>query len=116
MKDKDYDKLITKLETFKDTYSMISYMLTLDYEKKVHSIIAVVGSMADEKQLKQLKIFFNTLRKDMEVYKTKRERELMYTNVYNSIFDVVDKGDGTFDIGVDHDKIHAFLVDRYDLA
>lgn len=116
MKDNQFNKLITKLESFTETYDMIRYILTLDYEKKVHSLLAVVGAMADEKQLQQLKIFATTIKKDMEVYTIKKEKELIYFNIYNSVFDVIDKGDGTFDIGIEHDKIHKFIVDRFDLA
>ena len=112
-----HNALIKQLEDYDNYGDMIEAILKMDDESKLFCIAASAYSiMQEDKSKEQMKLFMNIISHDLNVYKSKKEKMQWYKAIYNRIFTVEEVvEDESYNIGVDHDKIHNFLVDRLDL-
>ena len=112
----EHEQLIKDLEAYPTYGDMIDAILKMDEERKFLCIGAVAYStMKEEIDKKQMMLFIQVIHKDLNLFKNVKQRYKQYKIVYDRVFTVISADDETFDIGVDHDKIHEFLVDRLDL-
>ena len=112
----EHEQLIKDLEAYPTYGDMIDAILQMDEERKFLCIGAVAYStMTEEIDKEQIKLFIKIVAQDIDFLKSKKKKLQLYKAVYDKTFTVISADDDTFDIGVDHDKIHEFLVDRLDL-
>ena len=112
----EHEQLLKDLEVYPTYGDMIYAILKMDEERKFLCIGAVAYStMTKQKDKEQMMLFIKLIHKDLNIFKDKKERMNYYKMVYDKTFIVKEADDDTFDIGVDHDNIHTFLVDRLDL-
>ena len=113
----EQDQLLKQLEDYPTYGEMIDAILKMDEERKFVCMASVAyATMREEKDKKQMQLFLNVVYNDLNDYgKLKKEKTQLYKAVYDSTFTVEEAGNDTFNIGVNHDKIHEFLVDRLDL-
>jgi hypothetical protein len=111
-----HDALIKQLEDYKTYGDMMEAILKMDDDKKLFCVAGTAYSiMTEEKQKEQMKLFISIISHDLSIFKNKKEKMQWYKAVYHRIFTVKEVDDDTYDIGVDHDSIHNFIVDRLDL-
>jgi len=116
MNKKEHNQLMKQLESYESMGELIDAILQMDDEKKFVGIAATAfTAMEEDKDKEQMRLFINVIDHDLKVFKTKEERNTYYKIVYDKVFEVREAENNSFDIGVDHDQIHQFLVDRLDL-
>jgi hypothetical protein len=105
-----------QLESYESMGELIDALLQMDDEKKFVGIAATAYAvMEEEKHKEQMKLFISIVDHDLKVFTNNKERNTYYKMVYDKVFDVKEAENDSFDIGVDHDKIHEFIVDRLGL-
>jgi hypothetical protein len=117
MTNKEQQQLLKDLAAYPTYGEMIDAILKMDAERKFVCMAAVAYStMTEEKDQKQMQLFLNTVYSDFNKYNNlKKEKMEFYKLIYDKTFTVEDAGDDTYNIGVSHETIHNFLVDRLDL-
>lgn len=116
MTKKEHNQLMEQLESYDNMGEMIDAILQMDNEKKFVGIAATAYAvMEEEKDKEQMRLFINVVDHDLKLFKNKKQRDGYYKMVYDKVFDVKEADNNSYDVGVDHDKIHKFLVDRLDL-
>ena len=112
----EHEQLLKDLEAYENYGVMIDAVLKMDEEKKFLCVGAVAYStMTEQKDKDQMMLFIKIVSQDIDFLKSKKKKLQLYKAIYDQTFTVKEADNESFDIGVDHDKIHNFLVDRLDL-
>ena len=116
MTEQQHNALIKQLEDYETYGEMIDAVLKMDDERKLFCIAAVAYStMQEEKDKQQMMLFIKVISHDLSIFKNKKQKMRWYKTIYDKTFIVKEADNETFDVGVNHDCIHNFLVDRLDL-
>ena len=112
----EHDALIKQLKDYENYGDMIDAILKMDDEKKLLCMASVAYSaMQEQKDKDQMMLFIKVVTQDIDAFKSKKKKLQWYKAIYDKTFVVKEAENNSFDIGVNHDKIHNFLVDRLDL-
>ena len=117
MTNKEQQELLKELAEYPTYGEMIDAILKMDAERKFVCMAAVAYStMTEEKDQKQMQLFLNTVYSDFNKYNTLKKKKMeLYKAIYDATFLVEELDDDTYNIGVSHETIHNFLVERLDL-
>lgn len=109
-------ELLKELAEYPTYGEMIDAILKMDEERKFVCMASVAHTtMTEEKDRNQMQLFLNLVYQDLKVYKNVKDKMKWYKAIYDKTFTIREADNDTYDIGVDHDVIHEFLIDRLDL-